>query len=87
MSSLFDDEAATDSANKGKVRFFYSHTTYSISYSVSPSVRRLVGPSVRPSVTQWEIKPKSDLTSITAPAHPYATDAVVYTAFVSSFSF
>ena len=29
---------------------------------------------------QGEIKPKSDLTSINAPAHPYATDAVVYTA-------
>ena len=27
--------------------------------------------------------PKGDLTSITAPAHPYATDAVVYTALFS----
>ena len=30
-------------------------------------------------VTQFENRPKGDLTYVTAPAHPYATDAVVYT--------
>ena len=34
----------------------------------------------RISVTECKIKPKSDLTSINAPAYPYAADAVVYTA-------
>ena len=29
---------------------------------------------------QCKNTPKGDLTSVTAPAHPYATDAVVYTA-------
>ena len=55
------------------------------SHSVVRSVRR----SVRWSVTQCEIKPKSDIPFINAPAHPYVTDAVVYTLFFlgSRFSF
>ena len=39
-----------------------------------------VGPSVHWSVTLLKFLPKSYLNRITAPAHPYATDAVVYTA-------
>ena len=44
------------------------------------SVGRSVRPSVRPSVTLLNFLLKYFLTGITAPAHPYATDAVVYTA-------
>ena len=52
--------------------FSHIHATLLVTLSV--------GPSMRPSVTQCEIKPKSDLISISAPAHPYVTDAVVNTA-------
>ena len=44
------------------------------------SVGRSVRPSVRPSVMLCENTTKGGLTCVTAPAHPYATDAVVYTA-------
>ena len=45
----------------------------------SHSVSRSVGPSVGPSVTLLKFLPKIFLNRINAPAHPYATDAVVYT--------
>jgi len=44
------------------------------------SLCRSVGWLVRPSVTLLKFLPKSYLNRINAPAHPYATDAVVYTA-------
>jgi len=53
---------------------------YSIDQSVRPSVHPSLHPSVRLSVTLLKFSPKSYLNHITAPAHPYATDAVVYTA-------
>ena len=56
--------------------FLVAYTRLQVTLSVRRSVRWSVGWSV----TECEIKPKSDLTSINAPAHPYATDAVVYTA-------
>ena len=48
----------------------------SLAASRAESYRRCV----RWSVKQCEITPEDDLTSVTAPAHLYATDAVVYTA-------
>ena len=39
-----------------------------------------VGPSVRPSVILLKFSLKNYLNCITAPAYPYATDAVLYTA-------
>ena len=45
-----------------------------------------VGPSVCPSVTMLELLPKGYLNHIKVPAHPYATDAVVYTALLFIFS-
>ena len=43
-------------------------------------VSRMVGWSVGWSVRQLKNTLKGDLTCVTAPAHPYVTDAVVYTA-------
>ena len=55
----------------------------SVGPSVSPSVRLLRTcdcRSVRPSVPLLKFFPESYLNRINAPAHPYATDAVVYMA-------
>ena len=50
--------------------------------SISHSVGLSVGPSVRPSVALPKFLPKSFLNRINAPAHPYATDAVVYMPYI-----
>ena len=52
------------------------HATLYVNLSVSRSVRSSVGPSV----TLLKFLPKGYLNCIKAPAHPYATNAVVYTA-------
>ena len=48
--------------------------------SVRPSICLSVCPSVSLSVPPSEFKPKSGVTGINAPDHPYAIDAVVNTA-------
>ena len=62
--------------NKHLFQTRFSRTCDSMSRSVYRSVRQ----SVRRSVTQCENTPWGEKTCITAFAHPYATDAVVYTA-------
>ena len=58
----------------------HTFTAFLVAYTrLYKSLCWLVHRSVGPSVTQCEIKPKSDLTSFNAPAHPYESDAVVYT--------
>ena len=43
-----------------------------------------ISPSVRRSITQCKSIPKGNLTCVSATAHPYATDAVVFTALFPS---
>ena len=52
----------------------------SVGWSVSQLVGLLVGWSIHPSVRlSTKFLPKGYLNRIKAPAHPYATDSVVYT--------
>ena len=77
--------------------FFFSHLhkTHSVGLSIGPPVGPLGGPCALHAVEMFAKKTryptilakKSYLSQINAPAHPYAIDAVVYTAlFLTSFS-
>ena len=59
------------------------HATIHATLLVCRSLRRFV----RLSVKLLKFLPKCYLNRITAPAHPYATDAVVYTALFSNRGF